>query len=336
MIPKEYKDDSEKEFRYYLWTKESNGVINGIVTTKRNPKEMSLLDIFGEYIIENSEDYYVGLENIGDIDKDKWVSIINTESDSNDSLKISWLYNDSNLSYGVDVFDYVDELINVPFNENDAYAPEWNKDALYHIIKNNVDKMYSLALQEHIFSDDDNSTMRNYQYANGDVSCKGPYYKFDVDNILYKIERGYEEYNHLNAEIINLETGKEYEYVRYINNVVDIKPLTWVLLGFDYTRITGRIINDKYPKWTLIMVGSDEDKIITTHNGLYFTYLFENDGIYKIKLELIDINKNKYEIEKPIVIVNKDANYEMYHTLKDEYDKYLEYKNERSLIYLNK
>jgi hypothetical protein len=48
-----------------------------------------------------------------------------------------------------------------------------------------------------------------------------------------------------------------------------------------------------------------------------------------------DINGNEYEIEKFIVIVDEDANYEMYHTLKDEYDKYIEAKNERNSIYLN-
>ena len=49
----------------------------------------------------------------------------------------------------------------------------------------------------------------------------------------------------------------------------------------------------------------------------------------------MDINGNKYEFEKNIVIVDKDANYEMYHTLNDEYNKYLETKKERNLIYLN-
>ena len=171
--------------------------------------------------------------------------------------------------------------------------------------------------------------MRNYKY-DGSVNCEGPYYKFDVDNIIYKQERGYKEYDHLNRDIVDLKPGKYYEYVRYINSLVDIKPLTWVLLGFDYTRITGRIIDDEYPKWTLVMLGNEleqdedlrEDKIIAIHNGLYFTYLFENEGSYKIKLEMKDINGNEYEIEKFIVIVDKDANYEMYHTLKDEYDKY--------------
>jgi hypothetical protein len=111
-------------------------------------------------------------------------------------------------------------------------------------------------------------------------------------------------------------------------------------LGFDFSRITGRIINDEYPKWTLTKIGNPldpngdfVDKEIITHNGLYFTYLFEDEGTYKIKLELLDINDNKYEVEKPIVIVDKDANYNMYHTLKNEYDKYLEAKNERNLIY---
>jgi hypothetical protein len=49
----------------------------------------------------------------------------------------------------------------------------------------------------------------------------------------------------------------------------------------------------------------------------------------------MDINNNKYDIYKSIIIVDKDANYEMYHTLNDEYNVYLEAKNEINLIYLN-
>ena len=328
MIPQEYRDDVEKEYKYYLWGSKSNG----IVTYKRNPLEMLISDIAGEYIDGN----------FSDANRESWISIVNSESDSNDILKISWIKNDQDAtSYGVNVFNFVSELTDISFDENDAYNPEWNKDELYHVIKKNVDDMYHWALQEHLGGKDENSIMRNYQ-PNGSVSFEGPYYKYDVDNILYKIEKGYKEYDHLNEEIINLKPGKHYEYVRYINSVVDIKPLTWILLGFDYTRITGRMINSEYPKWTLTMIGDEldpdedlrNDKEITTHNGLYFTYLFEEEGIYKIKLEIKDANDNMYEIEKPIVIVDKDANYEMYHTLKDEYDKYLEAKSERSLAYL--
>ena len=328
MIPQEYLDNVEKEYRYYLW----GNTTKGIVTYKRNPLEISLSDIVGEYIDGN----------FSDINREDWVSIVNSESDGDNILKISWVRNEQNdVSYGVDEFDFNNELINASFDENDAYNPEWNSDELYHVIKKNVDDMYHWALQEHLGGKDKNSTMRNYR-PDGSVSFEGPYYKYDVDNILYKIEKGYKEYDHLNEEIINLRPGKHYEYVRYINSVVDIKPLTWILLGFDYTRITGRMINSEYPKWTLTMIGDEldpdedlrNDKEITTHNGLYFTYLFEEEGIYKIKLEIKDINDNMYVIEKPIVIVDKDANYEMYHTLKDEYDKYLEAKNERSLAYL--
>jgi hypothetical protein len=343
-IPKEYSDvvvKDEKKYRYYLWIQNKKGVKKGIVTYKNNPIDMSISDIFGEYII--GDDKYNGLDSITDENREKWVSIINTPEDLKTVLKISWLYKDDtdDILCGVDEYDYAEELTNVPFDENDTYVPEWNKDELYHVIKNNVDKMYSFALQEHLYGDI-NTIMRTYKY-DGSVNCEGPYYKFDVDNILNKIKQGYKEYDHLNKEIINLEHGKHYKYVRYINNIVDIKPLTWVLLGFDFTRITGRIINDEYPKWTLTLIGNEldpdddfkKDRVIATHIGLYFTYLFEEEGVYKMKLEMKDINGNEYEIEKPIIIVDKDANYNTYHTLKDEYDKYLEAKNERNLIYLN-
>ena len=362
MIPKEYSDNIEKEYRYYLWYKDDEDSENnnkiGIITYKRNPMEMVLSDVFG--VIEGDD-----LESIRDTEGESWISIVNTEDDGEDVLKFSWMYyinldesgdisdlvnGKSTLLYGVDTYKFVKELTDVPFDENDSYAPEWNKDELYHVIKNNVDKMYSLALQEHLLVDYENTSMRNYK-PDGTVNFEGPYYKFDVDNILYKLERGYTEYNHLNSDIVNLEPGEHYKYVRYINNIVDIKPLTWVLLGFDYTRITGRIVDNEYPKWTLTLLGdkfdSDDsnidfiddivinDKTITTHNGLYLTYLFEYEGTYEIKLEIKDINGNIYEMKKSIIIVDKDANYSMYHTLKDEYNKYIESKKERNIIYIN-
>ena len=343
-IPQEYLDNVEQEYRFYLWTKKEGDETKGIVTTQRYPLKMTLSDMYGEYMVDGV-DGYNSFEEMRDTERENWVCVVNTEDDGDDVLKLSWICNkENNALCGVDVFNFVQEidLADFPLNENDAYAPEWNCEALYHVIKKNVDKMYKWALQEHLWDKDINSTMRNYQ-PDGSVSYEGPYYKYDVDNILYKAERGYKEYDHLNAEIVNLQPGKYYEYVRYINSVVNIKPLTWVLLGFDFSKITGRIINSEYPKWTLTMIGDGldpddnfkNDKIVTTHNGLYFTYLFEDEGTYKIKLELMDINGNKYEFEKNIVIVDKDANYEMYHTLNDEYNKYLEAKYDRNLIYAN-
>jgi hypothetical protein len=347
MIPKEYRGEEEGGYKYYLWYKydedSDNDVKKGIVTRKRNPMEMTLSDIFGECeFVEIDEGVYDGFDSIRDMNMDNIISFANTENDK-DKLKISWMISDkTGISHGVDEYFFKDELKDVPFDENDAYSPEWNKDELYHVIKNNVDKMYSLALQEHLGAYDENSSMRNYK-PDGSVSSEGPYYKFDVDMILHRVEKGYEEYNHLNSEIINLEPGEHYKYVRYINSVVNIKPLTWVLLGFDCTKITGRLVNDEYPKWTLTLIGDEldpdenfkNDKHITTHNGLYFTYLFEDEGTYKIKLEIKDINGNNYEIEETLIIVDKNANYEMYHTLKSDHDKYLEVKSERNLIYLN-
>ena len=352
MIPEDYRSSEERRYyRYYLWSKQEENGKKGIITHTRNPLKMTISDIYGVYMIDGEGlDDYIGLDNIREIDREKWISIVNDGDSSSvdNELKISWLNiikdesGKDNLFYGIDVFNFVEELEDIPYSENDTYETDWNRDALYHVIKNNVDKMLSSALREHLNTDDENTSMRNYQ-PNGMVNHEGPYYKFDVDNILYKIKRGYKEYDHLNSEIINLEPGEHYKYVRYINSVVDIKPLTWILLGFDYSRITGRLINDEYPKWTLKLIGDPldpdddlrNDKIIATHNGLYFTYLFEHEGSYKINLKLQDINGNDYEIEKYIVIVDKDANYKMYHTLNDEYNKYLEAKNERNLIYVN-
>ena len=344
IIPKEYDDNVKNYNKCYLWSKYEGNGTKGIITYKRNPMEITLSDILGEYMIDGNGLEEYNYNNLGSTDKENWICIVNNESDGKNILKISWLWDDNktNILYGIDEFNYVSEMNNIYFDEKNTYIPDKNSDVIYNVIKKNVDKMYSGALQEHIGEKDVNSTMRNYR-SDGSVSHEGPYYKFDVDTILYKIDKGYKEYDHLNAEIINLEPGEHYKYVRYINSVVDVKPLTWIVLGFDYSSITGRIVNDDYPKWTLTFIGNEldpdedyqKDKVITTHNGLYFTYLLEDEGVYKIKLELIDINGNKYEFEKPIVIVDKSANYEMYHTLKDEYDKYLEEKNERNLIKLN-
>ena len=344
LVPKEYCDDLEKDYRYFLWTKRDGNGTKGIVTYKRDPMEMTIDDIVGEYMTDGIDlDDYIGLNKLRNIDRENWVHIVNDENDDYDTLRLSWITgDDENVFFGVDIFQFDCELENVPFDENESYSPEWNQDALYHVIKKNVDKMYSCALQEHLNGNDENSTMRNYR-PDGSVSFKGPYYQYDVDTILYKAERGYTEYDHLNSEIVDLKPGKHYKYVRYINSVVDIKPLTWVLLGIDHTKITGRLINKEYPRWILTILGDEldpieefrKDRIVTTHNGLYFTYLFEQEGVYNIKIEVVDINGNKYEIEKSLIIVDKDANYKMYHSLKNEYDIYLEEKSERSLSYLN-
>ena len=326
MVPQEYLDNVEKKYKYYLWGK-IDDTTKQIVTRKDDSTQMDILDILGEYVEGN----------LVDMDGKELISIIDTNDKH--ELKVSWIRNvENSITCGVDTFKFIQELIDVPFDENGIYNPEVNEDALYHVIKKNVDKMYYWALNEHLKMDCENTSMRNY-HPDGSVCFKGPYYKFDVDTILYRAEKGYKDYDHLNEDIINLQPGEHYKYVRYINSVVDIKPLTWVLLGFDHSRITGRLVNDRYPKWTLTMVGDGldpneefrNDKEVCTHNGLYFTYLFEDEGSYKIKLEIMDANGNVYEIEKYIVIVDKDANYNLYHTLNDEYKVYLEEKYERTL-----
>ena len=147
MIPQEYLDNVEKEYRYYLWTNNEGNEKKGIVTYKSDPSKMTLSDIFGvvdnivegDYNSDSDPDYYDCLENIRDIDNEHWVSIVNNENDNElKRLKIAWMNIESEgndkLGYGVDVFNFVCELTDVPFDENDSYVPDWNNDALYHVI----------------------------------------------------------------------------------------------------------------------------------------------------------------------------------------------------------
>ena len=330
-------------YEYYFWLKNNgNNRTNGIVTRNMDPLISDILcecDSKNPFTI-NIKFALIDEDTIKEIDKNKLIyikKIKNNISNGRDTLNISWI-DSSDKKYGIDEYIYFGKITNDDiFGENNTRVEEWYNDDLYNVIKENFNNMYNEAIKERTQNHPkDNNISMVYE------GCKGPYYKHDVDIIKYRIDRKYKEYDHLNEEIIDeLSPGDNYKYVRYINSVVDIKPLTWVLLGFDFTKITGRLINKEYPKWTLTKIELEPNenlqnyKTITTYNGLYFTYLFEDEGVYNITLEIQDKNYNNYVLTKSIVIVDKDANYEMYHTLKDEYDKYLEAKNERNLIYLN-
>ena len=102
--------------RYYLWIGDADGVNKGIITTKRNPMQMTMEDIIGEYLIDDiGSSEYLGIENIDSV-SGGW-NIINTEDDGNDILKFSWY--DSDL---VDVFYFSEVLTGIDFDENGNYV----------------------------------------------------------------------------------------------------------------------------------------------------------------------------------------------------------------------
>ena len=112
--------------RYYLWANVDGSITKGVITRKRNPLEMTLSDIVGEYIIDDPDNNtldYIGLENMNDADavihKHNWRHIVNDRSYGYDTMKIYW----SNYPYsGYDVCTFVEELTGVNLGEIDTYS----------------------------------------------------------------------------------------------------------------------------------------------------------------------------------------------------------------------
>jgi hypothetical protein len=105
----------------YLWSRRvaSNETL-GIITTKKVPSQITLSDIIGEYIIDGvGVDNYVGLDNMRDVDREGWVSILNTSSE--DELRLMWRDQDNYGNTGVESFYFVGEIIDddycLTFNE---------------------------------------------------------------------------------------------------------------------------------------------------------------------------------------------------------------------------
>lgn len=169
------------------------------------------------------------------------------------------------------------------------------------------------------------ATIEHYAEENTDKSM--PYYSTDGSIINagpYKsnyINQYWDLLDNINYDITTLEPNVR--DARYIKNGVDVKPYTWFLLGFNETKITS-IVN---PKWKLTNLTT---KDIVEHEGRYFTLLLKKEGDYNISLTLEDTNGNKYSISKNIIVVDKDANYKLYHRFKEDYDAQMEIINTRN------
>ena len=146
--------------------------------------------------------------------------------------------------------------------------------------------------------------MVNYT-TDGEISHPGPYNVNGMSKYWCLFE-------HLNEDgITNLTPS--FKYARYIRNGVDVKPYTWFLLGYDNTKITGKI----NPKWTIRR--EDGTGLYATHEGRYLTYMLKEEGNYIVTLELTDINGNKYNIERNIIVVSGDADYKLYGSFRKDF-----------------
>lgn len=187
-------------------------------------------------------------------------------------------------------------------------------DEMYNFIKEHIENMYNWAVSErtsHPMLND--FSMPTYSIDGGYIN-KSPYYISNVDNEWYLSDNLTYEITDLTPVVRN---------ARYIRNGVDVKPYTWFLLGFEYSKIVGKKIDGiSTPKWTITNNSTYDEPI--TYIGKYLTFLLKKEGNYTITLTLEDSLGNKYETSRNIIVVSKSANYNIYQTFKKEYDYYTE------------
>lgn len=121
---------------------------------------------------------------------------------------------------------------------------------------------------------------------------------------------------------VNDDISKLYpivKYARYIKNGVDVKPYTWFLLGYEYSKIVGKCT----PVWTITNNTTNEYK---TYEGRYLTFLLKKTGNYTVELTLKDRRGNEYKITRNIFVVSGGANYKIYQSIKNDYDFLVEQK----------
>lgn len=219
--------------------------------------------------------------------------------------------------YHLDIRGFYYDARNLPDEIN--YNLDENKlsdeTSMENFIITKLKEMTNWAIQEHLYKDNIDESMPHYS-VNGEVISTGPY---RFDNI------GEEWYL---ADNINWEMSKLkpiLKSARYIKNGVDVKPYTWILLGYDYSKIVGK----RFPKWKLI--NTNTGKYIE-HTGKYITFLLKEEGNYRIDLSVEDAQGNKYSISRNIIVVDNNANYKLYTPFKNDYEVYKQEKDYYSMV----
>lgn len=188
---------------------------------------------------------------------------------------------------------------------------------MYNFIHKSLTNMIGWAVAEKTAVDNPIEYSMPTYSTDGSVINPGPYFNNNIINEWYLSDN-------ITYDIAELKPIVK--YARYIKSGVDVKPYTWFLLGFDYTKIAGKI----NPVWTIKNNSTGEE---SDYEGLYFTFLLTREGNYTITLRLEDKLGNKYEVVRNIIVVGKSANYKLYQTFKKDYD-YVQEQN--MLIELNK
>ena len=208
--------------------------------------------------------------------------------------------------YNIDMIGFYYDIRNLP--KNMQYSMDQD-DAMFNFIQDNIRNMTGWAVSERTsLTTPSDFSMPTYT-ANGEMINTGPYFNENVDDEWYLADN-------LTYEIARLLPLVH--YTRYIRSGVDVKPYTWFLLGYEYSKIAGKI----NPHWTIKNNESTDDP--KEYDGRYLTLLLKKEGNYTVTLDLEDKNGNKYSISRNIIVVSKSANYKLYHSFKSDYDALIE------------
>ena len=202
--------------------------------------------------------------------------------------------------YNIDIIGFYYDIRKLP--ENMQYDMDTE---MYNFIQDSIRNMTGWAVSERTSWETPSDFSMPTYTANGEMINTGPYYNENIydewylaDNLTYEI-----------ARLLPLV-----KYTRYIRSGVDVKPFTWFLLGYEYSKIAGKM----NPRWTIRNNDTTDEPQI--YNGRYLTLLLKKEGNYTVTLSLEDKNGNEYTISRNIIVVKKDANYKLYQTFKKDYD----------------
>ena len=296
----------------------------------------------GRSSIDELNQYFVELPYVGyyDVTLEIFTNTPNTGNDLNIQPvgnKRYWYDGNTNLNIEVEsqsktmtkfikVEPYQIELIGYYYDvrelPDDIKYDNPEDSVMFNFIQDNIRNMTGWAVSERTSQTNPTDFSMPTYSVDGSLINTGPYFNSNIQNEWYL------------ADNLTYEIGKLLplaKYTRYIRSGVDVKPYTWFLLGYEFSRIAGKV----NPQWTIINNTTGESNESNPYIGRYLTMLLKKEGNYTVKLKLEDKNGNIYETTRNIIVVSKSANYNIYQTFKREYDTMVEQEMLRELNEVN-
>lgn len=295
----------------------------------------------GRSSIDELNQYFVELPYVGyyDVTLEIFTNTPSTGNDlniktNNEDGKRYWYDGNTNLNIEVEsqyktmtkfikVEPYQIELIGYYYDvrelPDDIKYDNPEDSVMFNFIQDNIRNMTGWAVSERTSQTNPTDFSMPTYTVDGQIINTGPYFNNNIQNEWYL------------ADNLTYEIGKLLplvKYTRYIRSGVDVKPYTWFLLGYEFSKIAGKV----NPQWTIINDSTGESR---TYIGRYLTMLLKKEGNYTVKLKLEDKNGNTYETTRNIIVVSKSANYHIYQTFKREYDTMVEQEMLRELNEVN-